>query len=107
MLTDGDGTLAHESLTKADLIAEVARVAALPRKEAAAIVERILNSMVRAIERSSPHRPEPQDRGAGGGTRQENSLLQAQQRTARRGAETLNAAGEFLSTGGQRRFSAR
>src|SRR5215467_8682325 len=51
MLTNGNGTRAHDSLTKADLIAEVARVAELPRKEAAAIVERILDSMVQAIER--------------------------------------------------------
>ena len=38
-------------LTKADLIEEVARVVEIPRRDAAVIVERILDSMVHAIER--------------------------------------------------------
>src|SRR5215813_13274876 len=55
MLIDGYGPPAHDgvackALTKADLIEEVARVTELPLKEAAVIVERILASMVHAIE---------------------------------------------------------
>src|ERR1700756_2867959 len=38
-------------LTKANLIEEVSRVMEIPRKEAAVIVERILDSMVRALDR--------------------------------------------------------
>ncbi len=38
-------------LTKGDLIANVARVAEVSQKEAAVIVERILDSIVRAIRR--------------------------------------------------------
>ena len=38
-------------LTKTDLIEEVARVAELPQKEAAVIVEHIFDSIVHAIER--------------------------------------------------------
>ena len=39
------------TLTKADLIEKISDVLELPRKEAAAIVEYILNSMVRALDR--------------------------------------------------------
>ena len=38
-------------MTKAELIEEVARITELPRKEAAIIVEHILDSMVHAIAR--------------------------------------------------------
>ena len=38
-------------LTKTDLIEELAKVTELPQKEAAVIVECILDSMVKAIER--------------------------------------------------------
>ena len=38
-------------LTKANLIEEVSRVLEIPRKEAAVIVERILDSMVHALDR--------------------------------------------------------
>ena len=56
MLTSGDGQPPNNSagpavLTKAELIEEVSRITELPRKAAAIIVERILDSMVRAIER--------------------------------------------------------
>jgi integration host factor subunit beta len=55
MLTNGDTPFPKTSetgkLTKADLIEEVSRVTGLQWKEASVIVERILNSMVRAIER--------------------------------------------------------
>src|SRR5215831_7212294 len=56
MIIDGDYTLSPDSvgstvLTKVDLIEEVARVTELARKEAAVIVERILDSMVNAMER--------------------------------------------------------
>jgi integration host factor subunit beta len=60
MLTDGeerpiqkntDSATKRASLTKTDLIEEVSRVAEIPRKEAAVIVEFILGSMVHAIER--------------------------------------------------------
>jgi integration host factor subunit beta len=53
---DGNGTAAQNGvgcrvLTKTDLIEEVARVTELLQKEAAVIVECILDSMVKAIER--------------------------------------------------------
>jgi hypothetical protein len=58
MLTDGEeGPIqkitesAKRKLTKTDLIEEVSRVTELQWHEAAVIVERILDSMVRAIER--------------------------------------------------------
>ena len=56
MLTNGDGPAPNNGagpavLTKAELIEEVSRIAEVPRKEAAIIVEHILDSMVRAIER--------------------------------------------------------
>ena len=60
MLTDGDGkstlkptdsTTRRAALTKTDLIEEVSRVLEIPRKEAAIIVECILDSIVRAIHR--------------------------------------------------------
>jgi integration host factor subunit beta len=56
MGTDALGTVSKNStgdtaLTKTDLIAEVSRVAELPRNEAALIVERILDSVVHAIQR--------------------------------------------------------
>jgi len=53
MLIDGKGLLPRDGavLTKTALIEEVSRVAELPRKEAAVIVERILESMVNAIKR--------------------------------------------------------
>jgi hypothetical protein len=60
MLTDGDiksslkptaSTNGRAVLTKTELIEEVLRVAEIPRKEAAVIVARILDSMVRAIDR--------------------------------------------------------
>ena len=54
MLTDADGALANEDtgkLTKANLIEVVSKVTALHWQEAANIVECILDSMVKAIER--------------------------------------------------------
>ena len=58
MLTDGDVPLSKTTdsdkpaiLTKANLIEEVCRVVEIPRKEAAVIVERILDSMVHALDR--------------------------------------------------------
>jgi integration host factor subunit beta len=57
MLTDGSGTLARSTasaagkVTKADLIEEVSRVVELQWQEAAVIVERILDSVVHALER--------------------------------------------------------
>ena len=56
MLIDGVGKPAHadvcsRALTKTDLIEEVTRVTELLQKEAAVIVECILDSMVKAIER--------------------------------------------------------
>jgi integration host factor subunit beta len=61
MLTDGEhGRLSKTTdyngtssaiLTKANLIEEVSRVLVIPRKEAAVIVECILDGMVRAIDR--------------------------------------------------------
>ena len=54
MLTDGNGTLPNNGtgkLTKADLIEEVSRVTELLWREAAIIVQCILGSMTRAIER--------------------------------------------------------
>jgi integration host factor subunit beta len=51
MLTNGDGESTRAAFTKTDLIEEVSRVVEIPRKEAAVIVERILDSIVRAIDR--------------------------------------------------------
>ena len=54
MFNNGDGPVpAHGPavLTKAELVEEVSRITELPRKEAAIIVEGILDSMVHAIER--------------------------------------------------------
>jgi integration host factor subunit beta len=56
MVINWIGTPSHAGvnstiLTKAELIGEVARVAELPQKEAAVIVECVLDSMVKAIER--------------------------------------------------------
>ena len=56
MVINWTGTPSHAGvnstiLTKADLIAEVARVAELPQKEAGVIIECVLDSMVKAIER--------------------------------------------------------
>ena len=54
MLPDGDGQPAaskRATLTKSELIEEVSRAAEIPRNEAVVIVESILNSMVRAIDR--------------------------------------------------------
>jgi integration host factor subunit beta len=59
MITDGeDGRLSKTRvsdspaiLTKANLIEEVSRVVEIPRKEAAVIVESILDSIVHAINR--------------------------------------------------------
>ena len=54
MLPDGDVSPAaakRAALTKMELIEEVSRVAEIPRNEAWVIVESILNSMVRAIDR--------------------------------------------------------
>ena len=58
MPTDPDGVVPLQTsagvvglLTKADLIEKVVGAAELPRKEAVVIVECILNSMVRAIDR--------------------------------------------------------
>ena len=57
---DGEGKAALKSpdsdakygiLTKSNLIEEISRVLEIPRKEAAVIVERILDSMVRALAR--------------------------------------------------------
>src|SRR5947209_3064534 len=48
--TDSNGA-SSAILTKANLIEEVSRVVEIPRKEAAAIVERILDSMVHALDR--------------------------------------------------------
>src|SRR5690242_19929453 len=55
MFTDGDPIRKTNRprrpavLTKADVLAEVARVLEMPRKEAALVVELILDSMVRAL----------------------------------------------------------
>jgi integration host factor subunit beta len=49
-ITDSDGA-SSAPLTKANLIEEVCRVVEIPRKEAAIIVERILDSMVHALDR--------------------------------------------------------
>src|ERR1043165_7302522 len=57
MITDGSGAAARGTesaagkVTKADLIAEVSRVVELQWQPAAVIVERILHSMVHALER--------------------------------------------------------
>ena len=54
MLPDGDEPPAaakRAALTKTELIEEVSRVAEITRNEAVVIVESILNSMVRAIDR--------------------------------------------------------
>ena len=57
MITDGNGALAKSTesaagkVTKAGLIAEVSRVVELQWQEAAVIVERILDSMVHALQR--------------------------------------------------------
>ena len=48
--TDSDGARSA-TLTKTNLIEEVSRVLEVPRREAAVIVERILDSMVHAIDR--------------------------------------------------------
>jgi len=48
--TDSDGA-SSATLTKANLIREVSRVLEIPRKEAEVIVERILDSMVHALDR--------------------------------------------------------
>src|SRR5262245_45290670 len=56
MITDGNGTLGRSiesatgKVTKADLIAEVSRVVELQWQEATVIVERILDSIVHALE---------------------------------------------------------
>jgi integration host factor subunit beta len=47
--TDSEGA-SSATVTKANLIEEVSRVIEIPRKEAAVIVERILDSMVRALD---------------------------------------------------------
>jgi nucleoid DNA-binding protein len=49
-ITDSDGA-SSAPLTKENLIEEVCRVVEIPRKEAAIIVERILDSMVHALDR--------------------------------------------------------
>src|SRR5438132_14303583 len=58
MITEADAPLAKTPdsdipaiLTKANLIGEVSRVLEIPRKEAAVIVERILDSMAHALDR--------------------------------------------------------
>jgi nucleoid DNA-binding protein len=53
MLTDGNDALSSPAgkLTKTDLIEEVSRVTELRWQEAAVVVERILDSMIHAIER--------------------------------------------------------
>ena len=54
MIPDGDvqpPAAKRAALTKTELIEEVSRVAEIPRNEAGVIVESILNSMVRAIDR--------------------------------------------------------
>ena len=60
MLTNGDGestrkttasTTRRAAFTKTDLIEEVSRVVEIPQKEAAVVVEYILDSMVHAIGR--------------------------------------------------------
>jgi integration host factor subunit beta len=56
MLTNGDGPVPNNGavpavLTKTELIEEVSRITKLPRKEAAMIVEHILDSMVHALDR--------------------------------------------------------
>ena len=59
MLPDGNGQPAapkRAALTKTELIEEVFRAAEIPRKEAGVIVESILNSMVRAIDRGGQSR---------------------------------------------------
>ena len=48
--TDSDGA-SSATLTKANLIREVSHVLEIPRKEAEVIVERILDSMVHALDR--------------------------------------------------------
>ena len=55
MFTNGDGPVPNNGagpavLTKTELIAEVARITELPRKEAAITVEHILDIMVHAIK---------------------------------------------------------
>ena len=91
-------------MTKADLIEEVSRVVEMTRKESEVIVEAIFDSIVRSLRgrrqdrnprirqfphapAAAPHRPQSEDRRAGGSARQEDSVFQAQQGTEGRGEQ--------------------
>ena len=89
-------------MTKADLIDEVSKLAELTRKDSEVIVETIFDSIVRSLRvgdkieirgfgsfRTRQRKPRvgrnPKDRRARGSSRQEDSVLQAQQRVERSG----------------------
>ena len=89
-------------MTKADLIEEVSRVVEMTRKESEVIVEAIFDSIVRSLrggdkieirgfgsfrtrQRQSRVGPESEDRHPRRSAREENSLLQTQQRVEGRG----------------------